>query len=70
MASATILKKLTRGILAFDNEILLQRNSEDDTGKNIDDGNIENNRWHFLDTFRETLEYYNEVIKEFIEDFK
>lgn len=70
ITAATILKQLTPGLIRFDQDVLVQRNSEDDTGKNDDVENIENNRWHILDTFRVTLENYQEVIKEFIEDFK
>lgn len=70
VASATIIKQLTRGLIKFDQEILVQRNSEDQTGENDDDENLENYRWHNLDTFRETLENYQEVIREYVEDFK
>lgn len=68
--SATILKQLTLGLIKFDQDVLLIRNSEDDTGKNDDDENMDNNRWHILDTFRDTLENYQEVMREFIEDFR
>jgi hypothetical protein len=68
--AATILKQLTVGLIKFDQDVLLIRNSEDDTGRNDDDENMDNNHWHILDTFRETLENYQEVMREFIEDFR
>lgn len=70
VTSASILKQLARGLIKFDQEVLVQRNSEDDTGKNDDAENMDNNRWHILDSFRETLENYQEVMQDFIEDFK
>jgi hypothetical protein len=70
VTSARILKQLTRGLIKYDLDALIQRNSEDDTGKNEDGDIMENNRWHVLDTFRETLENYQEVIGDYIEDFK
>lgn len=70
VTSATILKQLTRGLIKFDQDVLIQRNSEDDSGKNDDGDIMENNHWHILDTFRETLENYQEVIRDYVEDFK
>jgi hypothetical protein len=70
VTSATILKQLTPGLIRFDQDVLIQRNSEDETGKNDDGEIMENNRWHILDTFRDTMENYQEVIKDYIEDFK
>lgn len=70
ITAATILKQLTVGLIRIDQGALVQRNSEDVAGKNDDDENMENNRWHILDTFRETMENYQDVISEFVEDFQ
>lgn len=70
VTSSKILKQLTRGLIKFDQEVLLQRESEDYSGKSTDDSDLENNRWHILDTLTLTLENYQEVMKEFIDDFK
>lgn len=70
ITSATILKQLTKGLVKFDQDALVQRNSEDYTGKNDDGDNMANNRWHILDSYRATLETYQEVIKDYIEDFR
>jgi hypothetical protein len=70
VTSATIIKQLTRGLIKFDQDILVQRNSEDDTGKNDDAENILNHQWHILNTFKTTLENFQDVMKEFVEDFK
>lgn len=70
ITSATIIKQLTLGLIKFDQDVLLVRNNEDYTGKNDDNENMDNNHWHILDTFRETLTNYQSVIKEYIEDFR
>lgn len=70
VTSATILKQLTPGLIKHDKELNIQRNSEDVTSKNDDNTNMENNRWHSLDRFRETLENYQDVMSTFIEDFR
>lgn len=70
ITSATILKQLTPGLIKHDQELNIQRNSEDITSKNDDNENMENNRWHSLDRFRETLENYQDVMSSFVEDFR
>lgn len=70
ITSATIIKQLTRGLIKMDLDVLLQRNNTDVTGKNDNEEDMDNNRWHSLDMFRETLETFREVMNDFIEDFK
>lgn len=70
ITSSTILKQLTRGLIKFDLDVLAQRNCADATGKNDDEENMDNNRWHTLDMFREVVEDYREIMTSFIEDFK
>jgi hypothetical protein len=69
VAVSIIIKNLTFGLIKTDLDVLLQRNNEDNTGKN-DAENLENNQWHILDTFRSTLETYQVVMSDFIEDFR
>lgn len=69
VAVSTILKNLAGGLIKIDQEVLLQRNSEDDIGKN-DEENKENNQWHILDAVRSTLETYQVVMSDYIEDFR
>jgi hypothetical protein len=72
VTAATIIRQLTRGLIKIDQEILIQRNSEDNLGANTEDDedDMDNNKWHILETFRDTLENYEEIIRELIEDFR
>lgn len=69
VAVSTVLRNLTIGLIKIDQDVLLQRNSEDNTGKN-DEENKENNQWHILDAVRSTLETYQVVMSDYIEDFR
>lgn len=69
VAVSTVLRNLTIGLIKIDQEVLLQRNSEDNTGRN-DEENKENNQWHILDAVRSTLETYQVVMSDYIEDFR
>lgn len=69
VAVSKILKNLTVGLIKIDQEVLLQRNNEDNIGKN-DEENKENNQWHILDAVRCTLETYQVVMSDYIEDFR
>lgn len=69
ITAATIVKQLTAGLIKIDMEALVQRNSDDFMGKMDDDEDMANSQWHVLETFKETLKNYQEVIRMFIEDF-
>jgi hypothetical protein len=69
VAVSTVLRNLTFGLIKIDQEVLLQRNSEDSLGKNEEE-NEENNQWHILDAVRSTLETYQVVMSDYIEDFR
>lgn len=72
MTAATIIRQLTRGLIKMDQEILIQRNSEENYRANTeeDEDDMDNNKWHILETFRDTLESYDEIIKDLISDFR
>lgn len=50
-------------------DTLIERNSEDITSKHDDDDDMEGNKWHILESFRDTLSSYQDVMREYTEDF-
>lgn len=73
ITSATIIRQLTKGLIKLDQDTLIQRNSEDHCKVNSvddDEDDMENNKWHILESLKDTWESYDEVIKELIEDFR
>ncbi len=66
IASAEILKHLSRGLVARDQGTLVKRNNQE---YNDDEDEQENNNWHILEAFRSTMEMKNLLLQEFIEDF-
>ncbi|KAG5681759.1 hypothetical protein PVAND_011168 [Polypedilum vanderplanki] len=69
VTAATIIRQLTRGLIKLDQQALIERNSEETYSTKDDEDDMDSNKWHFLETFRDTLESYEEIIKELIEDF-
>lgn len=67
--AATILRKLTRGLIVLDKAAMIKNNSEDDTGKNYLES-MENTSWHVLEDFKDVLEEFRIVMTHFVEDFK
>ncbi|CAO1404688.1 unnamed protein product [Diamesa hyperborea] len=67
--SAKIIKQLSEGLVRYDMDTLIERNSEDITSKHDDDDDMEGNKWHILESFRDTLSSYQDVMREYTEDF-
>jgi hypothetical protein len=70
ITSATIIRQLTNGLIKMDQDILIQRNSEDYKGSDDDDDDLKNNRWHIMEKLKDTLESYQDIIGDLIEDFR
>lgn len=70
ITAATIIRQLTQGLIKFDEELLIKRNSAEYTGEKTDEDDEENHNWHILEKFRITMENYQDVIKEFLIDFR
>lgn len=67
ITAATIIRQLTDGFIKMDQETLI-RKSNDEYNETDDDD--DNNRWHILEQFRDTLESYQEIIRDLSEDFR
>lgn len=70
ITAATIIRQLTNGLIKFDQEKLNQKSSEDYNESDDDEENLDNYRWHILESFRDTLESYQEIMKDLSEDFR
>jgi hypothetical protein len=70
VTAATIIRQLTAGFLKFDLETLNKKSSEEYNESGDDEDNLENYRWHILESFRDTLESYQEIIKDLSDDFR
>ncbi|KAL7037401.1 hypothetical protein ACKWTF_009198 [Chironomus riparius] len=69
ITAATIIRQLTDGFLKFDLDTLNKKSSEEYNESEDDEENLENFRWHILESFRDTLESYQEIMKDLSEDF-
>ena len=70
ITAATIIRQLTDGFLKFDLETLNRKSSEEYNESEDDEENLENFRWHILESFSVTLESYQEIMKDLCEDFR